>query len=291
MVDMPIGSTSVWTSEEISARLGISTAVFRGPLRPAQIAQIREAGITRIEISVSRQRVDYHSAVQVSGIRNECERQGIAVVSVHGSSDLAYRSEDEAERQQVVEDSLEAIRFAVEMGASVYGAHFGFGDQARKTVADLLEQTDGLNIKLTTENQMGQDLGRCRSFVEAVGSDRFGLVVDIGHARDPDGTNPFTKKSVARKTMAQCGRCVFHVHLHETFDLDQKPDHRPPLHPDGIIEWGEVFAALKDIDYTGELVFEDGRGEDPDDWIRHTAEFPETFARRFGTQRAEETDC
>jgi len=284
MADMSFGSTSQWTRDEIAARLGISIAVFRGPLRPAQITQIREAGLTRIELSVNRQRIDYHNPSQVSEIRKECERQGVAVVSLHGSFDLPYRSENEAGRLQVVKGSLEAIHFAEEMGASIYVAHFGFQEHAKRTAIDLLRQTDGLNIKLTTENQMGQGLSPYISMVEAVGSSRFGLTVDIGHTRDPDGSNPFTKASVARRTLAQCGRCAFHVHLHETFNLDQKPDHRPPLHPDGIIEWGEVFAALKDIDYAGQLVFEDGRGEDPEGWIRHTAEFPQTFARRYGTQ-------
>lgn len=275
---------SPWTEDEIAARLGISIAVFRGPIRPEQIAQIREAGITRIELSVNRQRVDYHNPVHVSEIRSACERLGITVVSVHGPFDLPYKSADEPERQRVVSGSLEAIRFAEDMGASIYVAHLGFGEQARKTVLDLLRETDGMGIKLTTENQTGQDLESYRSFVEAIGSDRFGLTLDIGHVRDVDGTTPFSRKAVARSTVARCGRSVIHVHLHETFDLDQKRDHRPPLHPDGTIEWGEVLAGLRDIGYTGELVFEDGRGEDPEEWIRHTAEFPQAFVGRYGAR-------
>jgi sugar phosphate isomerase/epimerase len=118
--------------------------------------------------------------------------------------------------------------------------------------------------------------------VDAINSDRFGMIIDIGHARDADGINPFIKHTVARKTLAQCGHRVKHVHLHETFDLTKKPDHRPPLHKNGLIEWGEVFAALKDINYTSDFVFEDGRGEDPDEWIQHTADFPETFTAKYG---------
>ncbi len=140
---------------------------------------------------------------------------------------------------------------------------------------------EGFRIKLTTEN--GRNLRDYMAVVDDINSDRFGMIVDIGHTRDSDGINPFVKKEKARQTLAQCGNRVFHIHLHETFDLEQKADHRPPLHKNGIIEWGEVFAALKDIDYRGELVFEDGRGENPEEWLRMTAAFPQVFVRRYGS--------
>jgi len=38
---------------------------------------------------------------------------------------------------------------------------------------------------------------------------------------------------------------------------------------------------LKDIEYTGELLFEDGRGENPEEWIRMTAAFPQKFVQRY----------
>ena len=36
------------------------------------------------------------------------------------------------------------------------------------------------------------------------------------------------------------------------------------------------------IEEQGELVFEDGRGENPEEWVRMTSEFPKTFVRRYG---------
>ena len=55
------------------------------------------------------------------------------------------------------------------------------------------------------------------------------------------------------------------------------------MHPDGIIAWGRVFAGLKEAGYQGTLLFEDGRGEDPQQWIRYTAGFPDAFAARYGS--------
>ena len=85
-----------------------------------------------------------------------------------------------------------------------------------------------------------------------------------------------------QEVLAPCGARVFHLHLHETLPLKTKPDHRAPLHPDGIIQWGELFAALREIDYRGMLMFEDGRGEEPERWTRMTAEFPRRFVERYG---------
>ena len=284
-MENPSVTNSQWTTGEIGARLGISTAIFQKvQLGARQIAEIREAEISRIELSVITGCLDYRNRRQVSEIQDECRKQGITVVSVHGPFKLPYHSEEDEVRKTVVEESLVAIRFAEEMGASIYVAHFGFRKHSKETVTELLDHLDRSEIKLTTENQTGQKLDPYMAIVDEIDSDRFGMIVDIGHTRDSNRINPFVRADRARQTLAGCGDRLFHVHLHESFNLEQKPDHRPPLHPDGVIEWGEIFAALKEIDYTGELVFEDGRGENPEEWIRMTAEFSKTFVRRYGKE-------
>ena len=272
-----------WTAAEMSVRLGLSTAIYqKSRLGAEQIAAIRRAGIARIELSIIQGCLDHTDQSQTAEILNACRSEGVAVVSVHGPFKLPYGSEDEAIRKTVVEESLVAIRFAREMGASIYVAHFGCREHSKRTADELLRKTEDSGIVLTTENQVGQTLQPYMDIVDAVGSDRYGMIVDIGHNRDDDGVNPFAKKDRARQTLAQCGHRLRHIHLHETFDLEQQPDHRPPLHPDGIIEWGEIFAALKEIGYSGELVFEDGRGEDPEQWTRMTAAFPQAFVQKYG---------
>jgi len=279
---------TTWTAAEISARLGLSTAVYqKSRLGAEQIAAIRRAGITRIELSIIQGCLDYKDRDQAGEILNACRSEGVTVVSVHGPFKLPYGSEDETVRKTVVQESLAAVRFAREMGASVYVAHFGCREHSKKTAEELLRQTEDFGILLTTENQFRENLQSYMDVVDAVGSDRYGMVVDIGHNRDPDGVNPFVVKDRARSTLAQCGHRLRHIHLHETFDLEQQPDHRPPMHPDGIVEWGEVFAALKEIGYSGELIFEDGRGEDPEQWTRMTAAFPQAFIQKYGQPSGE----
>ena len=276
-------STTSWTSEQIQNRLAISTAIFQKfQLGEEHIAKIAEANIPKIELSVITNNLDYHNRAQVEELKHACETHNIQVTSVHGPFKLPYNTADEDVRKKVVEESYIALQFAAEMGASVYVAHFGFKDHALKTVTELLDRTQDLNIMLTTENQTNQPLEPYMQIVDSINSDRFGMIIDIGHARDEDGINPFVKHDVARQYLSKCKTRVKHVHLHETFDLDKKPDHHPPMHKNGIIEWGEVFAALHDVNYTGDFVFEDGRGEDPDEWIQHTANFPTAFIEKYG---------
>jgi sugar phosphate isomerase/epimerase len=108
------------------------------------------------------------------------------------------------------------------------------------------------------------------------------MLLDIGHERDSDGVNPFTRKYRARKAVTQCGERLCAVHLHETFCIAYKPDHRAPLHDEGIIEWDQIFAGLKDVDYRGVFLFEDGRGDNAEEWVRAVGEFPRKFIERYG---------
>ncbi len=271
-----------YTAQEIAARLGISMAVYQKErLGARHIAAIRAAGISHIELVMMPPRFDLHNRAQVTEVLRECRRQKVTVVSVHGNLQRKYNDPDDEKRRAAAAHLLEEIRFAEEAGAGILVAHFGTNDQSRKTVTELLGQTKDLRIRLTVENMRGS-LRPYAAFVDKIGSKRFGMTVDIGHIRDADGVNPLVKRGRASEVFAQGGRRVWHLHLHETFRLKTKPDHRPPMHRDGIIEWDEVFTALKAIDYRGVFLFEDGRGEEPEQWIRHAAAFPKNFIAGYG---------
>ena len=271
-----------YTAGEISARLGISMAVYQKErLGARHVAAVRAAGIRHIEITMIPERIDIHNRSQISEILAECEKQGVRIVSIHGNLQRRYNHPDEEQRRAAAAHLLDEIRFAEGAGAGFVVAHFGTNDQSRKTVTELLEETRDFRIRLTVENMRGA-LKPYANFVDKIGSDRFGMTVDIGHIRDTDGVNPMVKKGRARDVLAEGGRRVWHLHLHDTFNLKTKPDHRAPMHPDGIVEWGEVFAALKAIDYRGTFLFEDGRGENPEQWVRLAGAFPRNFVARYG---------
>ncbi|MFC1714600.1 sugar phosphate isomerase/epimerase family protein [Candidatus Poribacteria bacterium] len=281
MTKLPNNNLPQWTAEEISSRHGMSLAIYqKSRLGARHIAETRQAGITRVELLVHRNHFDSHDHGQVTEVVDECEKQGIDIVAVHGLIPLPYSSEDEEDRKIVMEESLSAIRLAEEVGVPIYVGHFSARKHSKRTVTELLDQTDESGIKLTMENMSG--LSGYIAFVDAIGSDRFGMTVDIGHVRDGDGINPLTQKDKARQALAEGGHRIFHVHLHDSIDVKEKPDHMPPLFEGGMIEWGEIFAALKDIDYKGAFVFEDGRGVMIEEWLRLVPAFPKEFVRRYG---------
>jgi len=270
-----------WSSREIAERLGISSAVFgRRGLGAKEIAQIREAGITHLEISGIPGAFNYRNRRQVSEVQSECRRQGVAIVSFHASI-FPFGSEREEERKEAVREALFLARTAIGMGAGILSCHLGTNEHTQRSIAEMLEELEGEPLVLAVENVGGVSIEGAKSLVDMVDSDRFKMLLDIGHERDIDGVNPFVKKGRARAAVTQCEGYLCSVHLHETFPIEQKADHQAPLHEDGIVEWGEVVAGLKEIGYRGTLVFEDGRGENPEEWVRATGEFPGKFAARY----------
>jgi len=269
-----------WTAESIRAKLGVSMMVFPWdePLGERQIAEVREAGITRIEFGsfVGRTHYDHRNKAQVSEITKACREQGVTIASVHCAC-LPYAFEDEPLREFVAKESAACARVAEEMGAAVYVCHFHNAKCAERTVCDMLEELADCRIKIVTEN--GPDLQPYVEFVDRIGSERLGIVVDIGHTRDADGANPFTRKGGAREILDLCGPRLWHMHVHEFIN---GVDHQPPF--DGDIEWGELFDALTDVNYEGELIFELMPGSTRD-ILGTVASFPEEFMRRYGCIR------
>ena len=272
-----------YTAEEIARRLGATTGAFlddETPLGARQIAAIRAAGITRIEVCGigSPKHFDFGNSQQAAEVVRECREQGIEIVSFHGPT-VEYAATDEEERGAAVKEAAAAARVAEDMGASVMVCHFGTSKESKRTIVDMLDELDGAAIRLANEN--GQDLRDYMALVDEVGSDRFGMVVDVGHTRDEDGVNPFIKPDRARETLAQCGPRLIHLHLHDFLDRD----HIAPM--DGDLQWAEVFGALKDIDYQGQFMFEamltaEGGLDQPEYVLAKTAAFPQAFAARYG---------
>ena len=278
----PNDASYSWTPQEIQQRLGTSTIVFSRDRRllSEDIEMIAARGIRHIEICGLGDpgHLDVEDSKFVSFVRKETERNGIKVVSTH-SPGYNYTSEDEDHRTAAVAQGVTAARVSEELGAGVMVCHFRPDEPSERSITEMLDQLDNTSIKLAIEN--GRDLAEYTSFVDRIGSERFGLVVDVGHTRDDDEVNPFIKRDRARETMAQCGQRLIHLHLHDWVDRD----HFSPL--DGALQWGEVFAAFKDIGYKGYFMFEAAyppgrRGDiDPPYVLDKVGEFPTEFVKHF----------
>jgi hypothetical protein len=65
-----------------------------------------------------------------------------------------------------------------------------------------------------------------------------------------------------------------HLHFYAAFRLKTKPEHRPPMNRDSVIQWAEIFAVIKAIKCRGVFLFKGSRREELEKWIRLAAAFP-----------------
>ena len=279
---MSAGKTSgpaAWTINDIRSRIGISTLCYPPEVRfgSREIAAFAAAGIRNVEICGfwPRRHFDYYDRAQLAEIKSACRNEGVCIVAIHGPN-VPYSSEYPQVRRGAVHEAIAAAKVGEELGATIFIGHFDPTPLGEQSAREMLTALHDSPIKLTIEN--GDDLRDFAAFVDKVGSDRFGMVVDIGHARDADTVNPFLKKERARATMSVCGRRLYHLHLH---DVRENSDHWSPF--DGDIQWGEIFSAFRDLGYPGWLMFESASFHGPtDDIIRKVAAFPEAFIERYG---------
>ena len=245
-----------WTAEEIASRTGVNTDTFYSdkPFGSAEIEMVHQAGLHLLEMSgFFPSMFNHKNQEQQDEIISACRKNNVRIVSFH-SPILPYSSENEDERKEAVEEGVANAKVSCMLGAEIFVGHFGLGIQSKRSVLEMAERLEGLPIRLAVENEDDVDVRDVLNFVDEIDSPLVGMVVDIGHPRDADGINPFLKEDIAFKTLEQCGSRVIHVHLHETHIID----HVPPFTGIGNIRWGEVFSALKAINYPGYFIFEYG---------------------------------
>lgn len=255
-----------YSEDEMRSRLGISTLAVKlsadEMLAPQHLRLIAGEGIGKLELSGG---YDPRNKQQLKQLASQAADQGLEIVSLHGPAgkfSSAYSDGiREEERRSAMEAAVIQGEAALELGASVLVCHFGTTESSAESVLELLDYFKGTPLVLGGENvgkavsslQDSDDVADFVSFSERIGCERFGLVLDLGHARDKAGANPFFQASHAYDTVAQCKDWLVHVHLHDGTE-ERADDHYPPF--DGDVQWLDVFLALHEIDYQGCFMFE-----------------------------------
>lgn len=273
-----------WTTAEIRARLGASTNLYaweRVRLGGEHVARLAEARILQLEIAADMDQFDHNDSDQLAEIKAACRQTGVRIASYH-CPDLPFACPYPEVRKGTIREFLAMCEAAEQLGGPLMVCHFDMDEHTESFIREVLCLLKGADVRLTIEN--GENLRDYADFVDRINSPQFGMIVDIGHTKDADGRNPFTCRERARETITVCQERLFHVHLHEFWD---GADHWPPFHNGGLIEWGELFAGLADIDYAGAFMFESVpalRNDRAafDDNLRRIATFPAEFVRRYG---------
>ena len=273
-----------WATDEIRSRLGASTNLYfweRPRLGRGQIVQLHEAGLRSLEIAADLGQFDHNDAEQIVELKAACAETGMRIVSYH-CPDLPWGCPYPKIRKGTIAEFVKMCQAASELGGPVMVCHFEINEHHESFIREVLPLLEGTDVRLTIEN--GERLADYAAFVDRIGSERFGMIVDIGHTKDEDGKNPFTCADRARETISICGDRLVHLHLHEFWD---GADHWPPFYKGGLIEWGELFEGLADINYPGAFMFESVPAipNDPDafdDHLRRIVTFPDELARLYG---------
>jgi D-psicose/D-tagatose/L-ribulose 3-epimerase len=239
-------------------KIGINTLLWTAGFDTTHLdllPQFKQRGFDVVEIA----RFEFGS-FPVAAVRKAVENTGLEPVfcsALTGQTSLV--SDDPAVRNQAREFLLQGIETAAALGARVFVGPFcspvgllpgrrRTEDEWKRAVEGLQSLTDALSshdvsIALEPLNRFETHFlnltGDAVRLCEEVASDRIGILFDTFHAN-------IEEKNIGA-ALTSCGAWLKHVHACEN-------DRGIP--GSGHVEWQDVFAALRRLQYGGRVVIE-----------------------------------
>jgi len=246
--------------------IGISTGIFHRESVFKYIELIRDTGFKYIELWADMNHIDYHDKTQLEKLKTALSDLSLKPVSMHApfSFDLDLSNPDETKRKQTVYETIktaEAIKFLGGRVVVTHPATKPFDDisdkkekeirsnQSKKSILEILIETEKLGIKLALENQLphifGEEIETLFELLSIKKGDSLGICFDTSHAS-------FSKKLTISEFIKKLGKNIITLHIS---DSNRKRDEHLPLGW-GTIDWKEVTDALKEIKYSGIFMLE-----------------------------------
>lgn len=238
-------------------RFGVNTMIWSGAFEPEKypFAALNEAGVNGIEIPVF-----VPAELDAKAVRRTCAEQGLNVhfcsVNPDGMNPI---SDDAGVRARTVEHWKTVIRTAAEAGADQIAGpthspvgylpgrrrtedEWKWGVEFHQALDDDLADA-GVTLAVEPLNRFEtyflNTAADAVRFVEAIGSERIGILLDTFHQNIEDKNVPEAYRT--------CGPCLMHVHACEN-------DRGTP--GSGHIDWPGVLQAIKDTGYDRWLTIE-----------------------------------
>jgi len=240
-------------------------------LNDDDIAAIAAAGIRLIEIGSSQDRLALDEAGYVKEIRNDLDRHGMRVVSLHTPHGIVPRYGDlgalaEVTRRKGVNTVRRAASALRRLGGEILSVHPGEWfftweekpDHMRALERSIMEAAEicaerGLRLAVETmrpaEPRIGDDYHDLLNLIERFPPENVGICLDTNHAN--------LRWDLAA-LVREVGDRLMIMHVSDNDGIEER--HWLPF--DGVIGWAEFCAALVDVGYSGYLVYEinpDGR--------------------------------
>jgi sugar phosphate isomerase/epimerase len=277
---------------DIAHRIGVSTFWLPAGATTLEetITQVRAAGLDTLEIvPADYQGVMGYPTVRSPGLwprtfgREQRRRlrlllQDFALVTVHGPhlGGLNLASINPGIRAETQRQFIECIELAVDLGVHTVTFHAGGHNWGYlEPPAEVIERSvefgkTAVSYAEKHDLHMGYEVGSpfVTEIIDAIGSDRFGLNLDLGHAVH-EGLRqgrPVERSVSGDGTVVGTGRIlnyiqhftgkVVEVHVHGVYVHSLDVEDHQPLDRNNIISFPQVVAALKGTGFAGPFVFE-----------------------------------
>jgi sugar phosphate isomerase/epimerase len=268
-------------------RLGVSLQTVSTTLTDELYAALDGSGIATVEIAAAYFACACDEA-QKAPLLEALRRNGIQAASIHalfgGAHD--FSSPVDSIHQQAVATALCAVDLAVELGAPLVIVHASAEPlEPRERGARLEQARRGLlkigdrcrragkraAVEVLPRTCLGNTVDELLALLDGLDPTVFGVCLDTNHLMDRYETLPDEIRKLSGRLIA--------THLSDYDGIDEK--HWLP--GEGVVDWGAVMAALREIDYRGPLNYEAKLpGETP---AERVAALRESFARLVAVGR------
>jgi sugar phosphate isomerase/epimerase len=247
-----------YTIDELKKRQSISTVIFwkYRPIDGRAFEELAENGITQIELLESPDQFDMTNKRSMKYIGDVARASGVRIVAYHAHVTQFADLDTEAKRRARVDSCKRQIDTMIDLGGTVWATHARETDDTLLACySDLARYIEGIGVIILIENfkDRGLWVEDRISFLDRLDHPQVGMILDIGHVRNGDGTNPMTVPGGSTRIIEMCRRHLLHVHLHGFKDGE---DHFPPLCEGDTIQWLELFRMLYAGGYPGLINFE-----------------------------------
>ena len=225
---------------------------------PQALQMIHGAGFEVVAIGADPHQLDYTSAEGRAFIREQLDRFGMTIDSVHAPFPEGDRlfSLDEAERQESVRLCRIALDAAAELDGRIVVIHLiqpygippgdtrdGMVEQGRRSVAGLVEHAAKQGVRLALENGQMRDYDEVLiRFLTEFSAEHVGFCYDSGHEN---------VQGCCFRLLQQFSDRLFTVHIHDNQGADT---HTLPW--EGTIDWNRFRHVFHGLDYAGNLLLE-----------------------------------
>lgn len=272
---------------ELSWTVGLSTGIFLSEPLPKVLETIKATGFRTIEVTVSPLHFDYHNVDLAVRIRRELEGLGLKATSLHApySSIIDPTYLDEEYRRRAVAEIKAAAQALITLGGTKLVMHPGSESpeakadiaprlkQAAKSLKELHQYCQERGISLVLESMLGHLLGGStidlQWLLAQLPREGTGICLDTGHS--------YLAGSLLERVKLFAPQLMM-LHAHDNNGVYD--DHLAP--GEGNIDWPSFIAALRQVNFKGEIVIEMSAGENALERARRSVAFLESCCRDKG---------